>query len=104
MITYKKLAQIDYKSFLDFCIWLNVFIDNEKTKLENFVYGGYDYRGIYTSDIKNNIIKATRIMKRIKKYLKDDDRYYIDSSCCYNNTILSKNTGFLIGRFLECTR
>lgn len=104
MITYKKLAQIDYKSFVDFCIWLNVFIDNEKTKLENFVYGSYDCRGIYTSDIKNNIIKATRTMKRVKKYLKDNDRYYIDSSCFCNNTILSHNTVLLIGHFLECTR
>ena len=79
MITYKKLAQIDYNSFIVFCTFLNEYRDRTEYKLNNSVWGTCSY--VNYNDGKKELKRINNTIKTVKKYMNNNNAFYFESLC-----------------------
>ena len=79
MITYKKLAQIDYNSFIVFCTFLNEYRDQIEYKFNNSIWGTSSY--VNYNDGKKELKRINNTIKTVKKYMNNNDAFYFDSLC-----------------------
>lgn len=79
MISYKKLSQIDYKSFIIFCTFLNEYRDQTQYKFDKSIWGTPSY--VNYNDGKKELKRINNTIKTVKKYMNNNDAFYFDSLC-----------------------
>lgn len=100
MISYKKLSQIDYKSFIVFCTFLNEYKDRTQYKFDKSIWGTSSY--VNYNDGKKELKRINNTIKTVKKYMNNNDAFYFDSLCFGGNRpILNKVLNELIEAYYE---
>lgn len=79
MISYKKLSQIDYKSFIVFCTFLNEYRDQTQYKFNKSIWGTPSY--VNYNDGKKELKRINNTIKTVKKYMNNNDAFYFDNLC-----------------------